>query len=292
MDNIQHNNTIQETVLKLSTLQQNGAMSHSNKDGDPNPSREELKEIVELCRAILFPGFFGEVTSVNATTLPYHIGVNVEKLYNKLGSQLYAGLNFDTENNMTQAERKSAAQDMAAKFIEKLPELRALLSTDVEAIFRGDPAAKNFAEIILSYPGIRAIVNYRIAHTLLGIGVNILIPRIITEMAHSETGIDIHPGATIGKYFAIDHGTGIVIGETCIIGENVKLYQGVTLGAKSFPTDENNNPIKGILRHPILKDNVIVYAGATILGRITIGEGAVIGGNAWVTKDVPAGTKA
>ena len=152
-------------------------------------------------------------------------------------------------------------------------------------------AAKNYGEIILAYPGLKAIVNYRIAHKLLEVGANPLMPRMITEMAHSVTGIDIHPGATIGRYFAIDHGTGVVIGETTIIGENVKLYQGVTLGARSFPSDENNVIIKGILRHPIIEDNVVIYAGATILGRVTIGHDSVIGGNTWITDSVPAGSK-
>jgi len=288
MQSNSHNQKIQTAVKELASLQQDGVLSHCNQEGDPNPSREELKEIIELCRSILFPGFFGDNSSINSATLAYHIGVSVEKLFIKLSSQLYAGMCFDTDNRCSSAEKKAASKEMASCFIEKLPEIRAMLSTDVEAIFKGDPAAKNFGEIILSYPGIRAIVNYRIAHCLVNLGANILIPRIITEMAHSETGIDIHPGATIGKYFAIDHGTGIVIGETCIIGNNVKLYQGVTLGAKSFPTDENNNPIKGIPRHPVLEDNVIVYAGATILGRITIGKNAVIGGNTWVTSDVDA----
>ena len=168
--------------------------------------------------------------------------------------------------------------------------MRRTLATDVEAAYNGDPAAQSFGEVISCYPAIRAISNYRIAHELLKLGVP-LIPRIITEMAHSETGIDIHPGAEIGGYFTIDHGTGVVIGETCIIGNNVKLYQGVTLGAKSFPLDEDGKPIKGIPRHPILEDNVIVYSNATILGRITIGQGATVGGNIWVTEDVPAGAR-
>lgn len=179
---------------------------------------------------------------------------------------------------------------ISSAFVKSLPDIKLDLRTDVEAIYNGDPAAKNFGEIILAYPGLRAIVNYRIAHKLLDLGVSVLLPRMITELAHRETGIDIHPGATIGRYFAIDHGTGVVIGETCILGSHVKLYQGVTLGAKSFPTDENNNPIKGIARHPILKDNVVVYANATILGRVTIGENAVIGGNTWVTVDIPDNT--
>ena len=179
---------------------------------------------------------------------------------------------------------------MATQFISKLPEIRRILATDVEAAYYGDPAATCFGEIISCYPAIRAISNYRIAHELLLLGVP-LIPRILTEMAHSETGIDIHPGAQIGHHFTIDHGTGVVIGATCIIGNHVKLYQGVTLGAKSFPLDEEGNPIKGIPRHPILEDDVIVYSNATILGRVTIGKGATIGGNIWLTEDVPAGAR-
>ena len=163
--------------------------------------------------------------------------------------------------------QREEAASIAARFISHLPELRRILATDVEAAYNGDPAAHSFGEVISCYPAIRAISNYRIAHELLVLGVP-LIPRIITEMAHSETGIDIHPGAAIGGYFTIDHGTGVVIGETCIIGKNVKLYQGVTLGAKSFPLDQDGKPIKGIPRHPILEDNVIVYSNATILGRI------------------------
>ena len=164
------------------------------------------------------------------------------------------------------------------------------MATDVEAAYNGDPAATSYGEVISCYPAIKAISNYRIAHQLRELGVP-LIPRIITEMAHSETGIDIHPGAQIGSHFTIDHGTGIVIGETCIIGNNVKLYQGVTLGAKSFPLDEKGNPIKGIPRHPILEDNVIVYSNSTILGRVTIGKDAVIGANIWLMEDVAPGTQ-
>ncbi len=169
-----------------------------------------------------------------------------------------------------------------------LPELRELLATDVEAAFNGDPAAESYGEVISCYPVIKAITNYRIAHELLGLGVP-LIPRIITEMAHSETGIDIHPAARIGHHFTIDHGTGVVIGATCVIGNNVKLYQGVTLGAKSFPLDWDGHPIKGIPRHPILEDNVIVYSNATILGRITIARDTVVGGNLWITESTKPG---
>ena len=168
--------------------------------------------------------------------------------------------------------------------------MRETLASDVVASYNGDPAAKSYGEVIFCYPVMKALTNYRVAHELLLLGVPI-IPRFISEMAHSETGIDIHPGAKIGKSFTIDHGTGTVIGETAVIGNNVKIYQGVTLGAKSFPLDDNGNPIKGIPRHPILEDNVIVYAKSTILGRITIGHDAVIGGNIWVTEDVAPGTK-
>jgi serine O-acetyltransferase len=171
-----------------------------------------------------------------------------------------------------------------------LPELKELLAMDVEAAYNGDPAAESYEEIICCYPVIKAMINYRVAHKMLLLGVR-LIPRIMTEMAHSETGIDIHPAATIGHHFTIDHGTGVVIGATCIIGNNVKLYQGVTLGAKSFPLDENGNPIKGIPRHPIIEDNVIIYSNSTVLGRITIGQGTVIGGNLWVTEGTRPGEK-
>jgi len=182
------------------------------------------------------------------------------------------------------------SEKITADFISKLPKVRQILATDVEAAYIGDPAAKSHGETIFCYPSIYALTNHRIAHELYKLEVP-LIPRIISEMAHSRTGIDIHPGAQIGEYFFMDHGTGIVIGETSIIGNNVRIYQGVTLGAKSFPLDEHGNPIKGIPRHPIVEDNVIIYSGATILGRITIGKGSVIGGNLWITRNVPPGSK-
>ena len=181
-------------------------------------------------------------------------------------------------------------KDKALEMTAFLPELKELLAMDVEAAYNGDPAAESYEEIICCYPVIKAMINYRVAHKMLLLGVR-LIPRIMTEMAHSETGIDIHPAATIGHHFTIDHGTGVVIGATCIIGNNVKLYQGVTLGAKSFPLDENGNPIKGIPRHPIIEDNVIIYSNSTVLGRITIGQGTVIGGNLWVTEGTRPGEK-
>lgn len=287
-----------KTVDELASPDSYKDLYHEHNEGAPLPSAEVLQQVIDLVRAIIFPGYYGN-SSVDQTTVKYHIGVSVEQLFALLASQIEAGFSFtNLEAEFAEAaystiaarsEIKRISSDTATKFIEKLPELRRVLATDVVAAFNGDPAAKNYGEIISCYPIIKTLTNYRVAHELLLLGVP-LIPRILTEMAHSETGIDIHPGAQIGEYFTIDHGTGVVIGETCIIGKNVKLYQGVTLGAKSFPLDDNGNPIKGIPRHPILEDDVIVYSNASILGRITIGKGATIGGNIWVTQDVPAGT--
>lgn len=280
-----------QAVDELSESSSYKGLFHQHTDGIPLPSARALQDIVELSRAILFPGYFGNST-VNSRTIKYHIGVNIERLFDLLTGQVLAGLCFTGNGECTcctELQREEAAL-IAAKFISNLPRMRRVLATDVAAAYNGDPAAHSFGEVISCYPAIRAISNYRIAHELLKLGVP-LIPRIITEMAHSETGIDIHPGAAIGSHFTIDHGTGVVIGETCVIGNNVKLYQGVTLGAKSFPLDADGKPIKGIPRHPILEDNVIVYSNATILGRITIGQGATVGGNIWVTEDVPAGAR-
>lgn len=282
--------SLTQVVEELSDSRSYEGLYQQHKDGKPLPSSQSLQKIVDLARAILFPGYFGYST-VNKHTIPYHIGVNVECLFNLLTEQIQAGLCFGQANNgLKITSTRETASLIAAQFIGKLPEMRRILATDVKAAYDGDPAATCFGEIISCYPAIRAISNYRIAHELLVLGVP-LIPRILTEMAHSETGIDIHPGAQIGHHFTIDHGTGVVIGATCIIGNHVKLYQGVTLGAKSFPLDDEGNPIKGIPRHPILEDEVIVYSNATILGRVTIGKGATIGGNIWLTEDVPAGAK-
>ncbi len=285
-----------QTVDELSEPVSYKDMFHLHREGFPLPSSIVLKEIIEISRSILFPGYYGN-PSVDTHTLKYHIGVNVERLYMLLTEQIMAGMAFgedisnDTSTVSEQHKQvKEKAETKAAAFIRMLPELRKTLATDVTAAYNGDPAAKSYGEIISCYPVIKALTNHRIAHELLTLEVP-LIPRILSEMAHSETGIDIHPGAQIGEYFTIDHGTGVVIGETCIIGNNVKLYQGVTLGAKSFPLDEDGNPIKGIARHPILEDNVIIYSNATILGRIRIGKGAVVGGNIWVTEDVEPGAK-
>lgn len=285
-------NILTQTVERLSAEESLKGIFHQHCDGDPLPSATRLEEIISLIRSIIFPGYYGKST-VNTRTIKYHIGVNVERLHKLLAEQILAGLCFsDTEATTDQDTegRKKLSDKISAKLISRLPEIRAMLAMDVLAAYNGDPAADNVGEIISCYPVIKALTNYRIAHELVLLGVP-LIPRIITEMAHSETGIDIHPGATIGKHFTIDHGTGVVIGATCIIGDNVKLYQGVTLGAKSFPLDKDGNPIKGIPRHPIIEDDVVIYANATVLGRITIGKGCVVGANVWVTKDMKPNTK-
>ena len=283
-----------KTVDELSKPQTLQGLFHEHRDGDPLPSSKELEEIIELTRSILFPGFYG-MTSVNIQTIRYRIGVDTERLYKLLCRQVMAGLCFNEDchcDNAADTRRclQEEAERIAENIILKLPKLRKILSTDVQAAFDGDPAAANLGEVIDCYPAIKALTNYRLAHELVLENVP-LIPRMITEMAHSETGIDIHPAATIGTHFTIDHGTGIVIGATCVIGNHVKLYQGVTLGAKSFPLDKEGKPIKGIPRHPILEDDVIVYANATILGRITIGKGAVVGANVWVTRDMKPRSK-
>ena len=281
-----------QAVDQLSAPESYEGLFLRHTEGNPLPSGRDLRRIVDLARAVIFPGYFGNST-VNSRTLPYHIGVNIEQLFELLTGQILAALCLDGKEGDCAActdEQRGHAADLAARFVSTLPRLRRLLATDVEAAYNGDPAARSFGEVISCYPAIRALSNYRIAHELHVLGVPLL-PRFITEMAHSETGIDIHPGAQLGEHFTIDHGTGVVIGETCIIGSRVKLYQGVTLGARSFPLDDNGNPIKGIPRHPILEDDVIVYSNATILGRITVGRGATVGGNIWVTEDVPAGAR-
>ena len=275
---------ITSSVEKLANIASLTKMFDQDSEIFRMPSEKILAEIIDIVRDIIFPYHYGD-TPVYADTLKYYIGVRVDRLSRLIHEQIQIGLEYECNKCKNAAEE---ADRITERFIDTLPKLREILGTDVIAAYNGDPAAKNHGEIISCYPIIKALTNYRVAHELLLLGVP-LIPRMLTEMAHSETGIDIHPGAQIGEYFTIDHGTGVVIGETCIIGKNVKLYQGVTLGARSFPLDENGNPIKGIPRHPILEDDVIVYSNATILGRITIGKGAVVGGNIWVTQDVPAG---
>ncbi len=257
----------------------------------PMPSVEELERAMEIVKSILFPGYFIN-SDVRPETMKYHIGSSVDQLFRILAEQVKRGFCFSCaeEEEESCEDCEARARNISKKFLNRLDVIRQKLSSDAQAAYEGDPAAKGVGEAIFSYPSLSALTHYRIAHELYDLDVP-LIPRIITEMAHSNTGIDIHPGAEIGEHFFIDHGTGVVIGETAVIGDNVRIYQGVTLGAKSFPMDENGRPIKGIPRHPIVEDNVIIYSGATILGRVTIGRGSEIGGNVWITRDVPPGVR-
>lgn len=252
----------------------------------PSPSVASLKEIMRLLRMIIFPGFFGTEQEAQISTIQYYTGVYLEKVYDLLQEQIYNGLCFEVERC---CDSKDQSSEIAVAFINRIPHIKYLLSTDIKAILDGDPAAKSVSEIIFCYPAIHAILHQRVAHELLNLGVPV-IPRIITEMAHSDTGIDIHPGAQIGEYFSIDHGTGVVIGQTTIIGNHVRLYQGVTLGAKNFTLDEEGLPMD-VPRHPILEDYVTIYSNASVLGRITIGRGSIIGGNIWLTYSVPPGSR-
>lgn len=255
----------------------------------PLPSTGRLSEVVRLCREVVFPGFFA-ATPIHQSSLGYYQGVCVEEMSHKMRREIYAGLCLARRDAGLCADAaKARADSITAQFVRWLPELQRSLVGDVEAIFCGDPAAHSKEEVIMAYPAVRAISGYRIANKLHRLGVP-LIPRIITEMAHSETGIDISPEASIGRRFAIDHGTGIVIGATCVIGDDVKLYQGVTLGALSHP-DADQDDMRGKPRHPIIGNGVVIYAQATLLGRIRVGDGAVIGGNVWLTHDVAPGLR-
>jgi len=256
--------------------------------GHPLPSRSEIFTVVELLRSVIFPGYFGN-RDVTEESLSYHMGATLHRASLIMVDEVHRGLCFACSRDAIDrnpATCLARSKRITAEFLHRLPELRRLLALDSVAAYEGDPAAPDPSEAIFCYPGVLALTSHRIAHELYKLDVP-LIPRIISERAHSETGIDIHPGATIGESFFIDHGTGVVVGETTVIGNRVRLYQGVTLGAKSFPLDDEGNPIKGIDRHPIIEDEVTVYSGATILGRVTIGKGSIIGGNVWLTKDVP-----
>lgn len=249
------------------------------------PSVDTLTEAIRLIKAVMFPDYFDKQRE-SPTLRKYFIGVQIEQLYSLLKREICHALQFNRHSN---EDPQSSATDLALRFIDTLPAVKHTLYTDVEAMFNNDPAVDNYGEVILCYPVIQAMVNYRVAHEILRLGVPI-IPRILTELAHSSTGIDIHPGASIGKHFAIDHGTGVVIGETCIIGDHVTLYQGVTLGAKNFSLDCNGHPVN-VPRHPIIEDNVTIYSNSSILGRITVGHDSIIGGNIWLTSSVPPGSR-
>lgn len=265
---------------------------HQAQQEDLMPSVEHIEGMMALVRSVLFPGYFGR-SGLTKDNMFYYLGARLDKFRQLLTEQIKASLCFgchsEVANNHCDFCGNKAAE-YAEEFLLKLPQIRHLLSSDVKAAFEGDPAANSFGETIFCYPSIVAMTHHRVAHELYEMGIPML-PRIISELAHSATGIDIHPGATIGEEFFIDHGTGTVIGETCRIGKGCRLYQGVTLGAVSFPKEDDGTLVKGIARHPILEDNVTIYANATVLGRITIGAGSVIGGNVWLTHGVEPGTR-
>lgn len=249
------------------------------------PSRDVIHDVLRDLRAVLFPTHFG-VTDYTETSIDYFVGHRLDAALRALQGQVRRALSYAAEDGDAPDHTLQHAHRLVVQFANTLPEIRRLLETDVVAAYEGDPAAGSRSEILLCYPGVNAIINHRIAHELYRLSVPLL-PRMLSEQAHAVTGIDIHPGAQIGERFFIDHGTGVVIGETAMIGHRVRLYQGVTLGARRFPVDKDGKLIKGQPRHPIIEDDVVIYAGATVLGRITIGHGSTIGGNVWVTQSVP-----
>ncbi|HOB63419.1 MAG TPA: serine acetyltransferase [Candidatus Competibacteraceae bacterium] len=262
-----------------------------NADQPPRlPSRKALVGIVDGLSAALFPHRLGPPELAD-DGIDYFVGHTLDVTLRQLHSQLYRELRYlsEQQGGSGRAAERQRAADIIGAFAARLPDIRAVLDSDIRAAYEGDPAAGSLDEVLVCYPGITAIIHHRLAHALHRLGAP-LIARIIAEIAHSATGIDIHPGAEIGGSFFIDHGTGVVIGETTIIGQRVRLYQAVTLGAKRFPAHENGSLIKGNARHPIVEDDVVIYAGATILGRITIGHGSTIGGNVWLTRSVPPGS--
>lgn len=253
------------------------------------PARAALLEIVDGLSAALFPTHYGR-SDLSDHSIDYFVGDTLHSTLNLLAEQVRRSLFFCAgEQECDETDLRGRAIDITRQFAEQLPALRALLVSDLQAAFQGDPAATSLSEILICYPGMTAIISHRFAHLFHNLG-SPLLARLIAEIGHSKTGIDIHPGAQIGSSFFIDHGTGVVIGETAVIGNHVRLYQAVTLGARRFPADDQGALIKGIARHPIVEDDVVIYAGATLLGRITIGRGSVIGGNVWLTQSVPAGS--
>lgn len=259
-------------------------------DLEPFPSKDQIVEITQMACRMLFPGYFSG-TRIDKVNLVYYYGQEATSLYEKLSEQVTFAIRHECRRrNLACADCDEQGKEIAVRFMRELPYLRALLAMDVRAASEGDPAAKSYDEIIFSYPGLFAVIVHRIAHLIYSEKVP-LIPRIMSEHAHSITGIDIHPGARIGESFFIDHGTGVVIGETSVIGNRVRIYQGVTLGALSLSKDEVEQ-LRSVKRHPTIEDDVIVYSGVTILGGDTvIGARSVIGGNVWITSSVPPDTK-
>jgi serine O-acetyltransferase len=267
----------------IETYEECGGIHHLGHS--PLPSYREIVEILADLREIFYPGY-GRRQNLHMGNVGYHVGDLMDSLHDRLTQQIARALRHDCRARDLETDFEAEAQLIAIRLLESIPEIRKMLAEDVQAAFDGDPAAKNLDEILFCYPGVSAITVFRLAHELYKLGVP-LIPRMMSEYAHGKTGIDIHPGATIGRRFFIDHGTGVVIGETTQIGDGVKIYQGVTLGALSFPRDENGNILRDLKRHPTIEDEVVIYANATILGGATIiGHHAVVGSSAWITRSV------
>ncbi len=280
---------IDSIVSELRTLRMASLESRQRRDRPPKlPARKILAGVAEGLSAALFPNRLGS-SELADEGIDHYVGHTLNMTLRELMVQIQHELHYDSGTEVLCKEDRQRSVAITQEFAKRLPEIRTLLESDIIAAYEGDPAARNVDEVLVCYPGIMAITHYRLAHELHSLGVP-LVARMISEIAHSATGIEIHPGAQIGPSFFIDHGTGVVIGETAIIGQNVRLYQAVTLGAKRFPVDENGTLVKGNLRHPIVEDDVVIYAGATILGRITIGSGSTIGGNVWLTHSVPPGS--
>lgn len=279
---------LQELVLALRHSREHSHNIRHNGQVREMPSRSTAAAIVDGLTAAMFPTHFGPTIHTDEN-IDFFVGNSLNAAFLQLTEQIRRSLHFDIPDHETTGNLKQKAEKITVSFARTLPVLRATLVGDLQAAYRGDPAATSYSEILLCYRGMAAIVHYRLAHALHQLGVRLL-ARLIADIAHAATGIDIHPGAEIGENFFIDHGTGVVIGETAMIGKNVRLYQAVTLGAVRFPAEENGALKKGIPRHPVIEDNVVIYAGATILGRVTVGQGSVIGGNVWLTHTVPPGS--
>ena len=290
--NQQQNWDIDQVVRELRGARQAWRQAHGRTrelGGREFPSREALRDIVEALSGVLFPMRLGP-PDLNESSEDFYVGHTLAQALDALVKQLQLELSYSARlQGLSDTRSEQNAVTIARGLAAELPRLRRILDADVHAAYVGDPAARSVDEVLLCYPGITAILYHRLAHHLYRAGAT-LVARIIAEIAHSDTGIDIHPGAQIGKGFFIDHGTGVVIGETAVIGERVRLYQAVTLGAKRFASDADGKLEKGQPRHPIVEDDVVIYAGATLLGRITIGQGATIGGNVWLTRDVLPGS--
>lgn len=278
---------IDRIVSELRTLRVRSLELRHRDDKPPKlPSRKALVTIIDGISAALFPNRLGQ-PELTDEGIDYYVGHTLDSTLRSLYEQVRRELEFASGLSRLSAEDRARAIQITRDFGASLPRVRSLLESDIRAAYQGDPAARSIDEVLVCYPGITAITHYRLAHELFTLGAP-LTARIIAEIAHASTGIDIHPGARIGDSFFIDHGTGVVIGETAIIGRRVRLYQAVTLGAKRFPVDDNGDLVKGNARHPVVEDDVVIYAGATILGRVTIGQGSTIGGNVWLTRSVPA----